>query len=299
MEQRRWSARRQRHGDGLPVLPHPHGAAAVDIQPDKINRRADLAHVRGGERRSVRAIMPEPVLRIMPEDDRIQPPRRTPDARSVHDERLLPGGFHVRGRFVRRNARPRCHDKSDLRRTFGMFADDRARAAVREQHMVRHHTDLTPSQLVAGRVRTVLVPVADKTLRLVERHPTRHAVRERVHHRARVTREPCGAFRIEPASAQIKRVGEIPVEKRDARFDARFEQSVHKPVIKRHPLGIHRAIPVGNHPRPRHGEAVGIQADLLHQRNILFPPAEVIASDLARMPLENAARLTAQHVPDG
>ena len=71
------------------------------------------------------------------------------------------------------------------------------------------------------RTLSVEQPQTDKALRLVERHPVPHPIREPVDHHASIVGKPLLAIRIEPAAAAVELVGKIPVEERDVRDDIR------------------------------------------------------------------------------
>jgi hypothetical protein len=63
--------------------------------------------------------------------------------------------------------------------------------------------------------------------------------------RVGVLGEPVGGLPVEPAAGVLERLGEVPVEERGHRPDARLEQGVDEPVVERETGCVRPARPSG------------------------------------------------------
>src|SRR5262249_16697376 len=79
--------------------------------------------------------------------------------------------------------------------------------------------------------------------------------------------------------------------------DAGGEERVDQPIVKVEPLRVHRAGPLGDDARPGDAEAVRLEAERLHDRDVLFPAVVMVAGDVAALVLPDRARLLAAHAP--
>ena len=86
---------------------------------------------------------------------------------------------------------------------------------------------------------------------------------------------------------------------RGDRLDAGLQQRVHQPGVEVDALGVERPGPARLDPRPGHREPVGLQAEVLDQRDVLGPPVVVIVGDVAGVAVQHLARGPAEGVPDG
>src|SRR5262250_2240344 len=74
---------------------------------------------------------------------------------------------------------------------------------------------------------------------------------------------------IGPAAALLERLRQIPMVERRKWLDAGFEQPIDQPIVEVQAGAIDAAIAFRQHTRPADREAVGLQAQLTHQRDIL------------------------------
>src|SRR6185312_11478928 len=118
---------------------------------------------------------------------------------------------------------------------------------------------------------------------LVERDPFFYAVVESAEHDVGVVGKPLRYLRIEPTPAIIERCGEVPMEERDERLDLILEQGIDKPLIEVQSGTIHGPGAGGKNPAPRNAEAVSLQSESSHQRDVFCPPAIVIAGDVSHI----------------
>ena len=120
----------------------------------------------------------------------------------------------------------------------------------------------------------------EEALGLVEGHPPADPVGQRADDGPRVFDEPADDRFRSPAAQFVHPEGHVPVVQRDHRFDPRGQQGVDKIGIKREPLGVDASVG-GHDAAPADGEAVGVQAQLLHQRDVLAVPVIMIAGNAA------------------
>ena len=116
----------------------------------------------------------------------------------------------------------------------------------------------------------------------------------------RVSPEGRDDLAVEPAALVLQRGGQVPVVERGQRLDAVREQLVHQLVIEAQPRLVDRAVPVGDDARPADGEAVGADAVLLHQRDILAEAVVAVAGHVAGVAVPDVLRagIVAEFVPD-
>ncbi len=132
----------------------------------------------------------------------------------------------------------------------------------------------------------------------VQGGPAWHAVVQRLEHHRGVLGEPVRAVPVEPAAAVVQRRGQVPVEQRDIRRDAVFQQFVDQPRIEIQPLPVDPAGALGQHPRPVDAEAVAMQAERLHQLHVVLVAAIVVAGDVAGVAAHHHARRVREALPD-
>ena len=71
--------------------------------------------------------------------------------------------------------------------------------------------------------------------------------------------------RARPAAAVLERLRQVPVVERQERLDAVREQLVDEAVVEVEAGLVHAAATLGDDPRPRDREAVGVEPELAHQ----------------------------------
>ena len=101
-----------------------------------------------------------------------------------------------------------------------------------------------------------------------------------------------------PSTLVEKNRGVIPMEQSAERADAGLEQAVNQTLVEIQPAGIHSASPAGEQARPRKGEAVGLQPEILHQPDVVAVAVVVVAGGPAVVALPDLAGRAAKAVPD-
>jgi hypothetical protein len=100
--------------------------------------------------------------------------------------------------------------------------------------------------------------------------------------------EALGGGPARPAAAVLEGLRQVPVVEGGGRRDAGAEQLVDEPVVERQPRLVHRSeLPRGDlrgDPRPGDGEAVGPDAELPHDRDVLAVAVVVVVGDVAGVP---------------
>ncbi len=168
--------------------------------------------------------------------------------------------------------------------------------AVAEQQVVRgdqaHRTFLTARSVHAGGVAE-----EGRAPRLVERRPHRDAVAEHVVHGRRQVGEAVRRVAVGPAAGVLEGLGQVPVVERQPRVDPVPEQLVDEPVVERQPLRVDlsAARPDAG---PGDGEAIGRQAELGHQRDVVGHAVVVVAGDVAVVAVRDRTRGVREGVPD-
>ena len=74
------------------------------------------------------------------------------------------------------------------------------------------------------------------------------------------------------------------------RLDAVLEQRVDQPLVEVEPGLVHRARALGQDAAPGDAEAVGVEAELAHQRDVARVAAVVVAGDVAGVAVRGHAR---------
>ncbi len=90
----------------------------------------------------------------------------------------------------------------------------------------------------------------------------------------------------------------VPVKQRDPWLDSGSEQRIHQSIIKIEAARVERTHAIGNHARPGDGESIGAYTQIAHQRDVVTPTIEVIASDFTRGAITDRARPFAKGIPD-
>ena len=134
--------------------------------------------------------------------------------------------------------------------------------------------------------------------RLVVGDPASHPIAEPGVHERRVVREALRGRALRPAAQVLQRLRQVPVVERRAGLDPGGEQLVDQPRVEVEPLRVGLARAERLHARPRDREAVGLQAEPLHQRDVLAEAPVVVAGHVAGVAALHAPGLLAEHVPD-
>ncbi len=150
----------------------------------------------------------------------------------------------------------------------------------------------------AGGVSADLVAQNADAPRLVVGDPVLDPVAQGGADHAGVLDERLGRGPRRPAAGILEGLWQIPVVKGDEGRDVGRQQAVNQPAVELQPGLIDPAAAVGQDARPGDGEAVGAQAERLHQFDVLRPAVVVVAGDVAGVPLENVARRVGEAIPD-
>ena len=153
--------------------------------------------------------------------------------------------------------------------------------------------------LAPGSVHAVAVAEVGRAPRLVERGPGRHPVTETLVHGRRVAGEDFRRLAVGPAAPVLQVLRKVPVVERDDRVDALGQQPVDQAVVEVQPARVDRPGAVRLDPRPGDGEAVRLEAEVGHQRDVALPAVVVVARHVAGVAGVHPARRTAERVPDG
>ena len=147
------------------------------------------------------------------------------------------------------------------------------------------------------RERAVQVAAVGDHPRLVERGPYGHAV-ERLEHQCAVVGEPVGDVAIEPSAQVVQRGGEVPVVERRHRFDVRGDERVDQPPIEIDTALICAPLSVRQHATPTNAEAVGLQAERAHQRDVVGIAMVVVAGNVAGIAAGGQSGRMREALPD-
>ena len=113
----------------------------------------------------------------------------------------------------------------------------------------------------------------------------------------RVLREQVGGVAVGPAALLLERLRQVPVVEGQPGHDALRQQLVDEPGVEVQASGVDRSA-VGPHARPGGGEAVGLQPQLGHQRDVVAVAVVVIARDVSVVATDHRAGHAAEGIPD-
>ena len=153
-------------------------------------------------------------------------------------------------------------------------------------------------QLPAGGMGTGDVAQDGDTLGLVQGHVGIHPTGKVLRHQGGISAEGRHNVPVQPAALVLQGAGQIPVIQGNHGPDARFQQGIDQLVIEGEALLVYGAVPVGDNPGPAHGEAVGLDAVLLHQGHILCPAVVAVAGHVAGIAVEDVAGHMGKIIPD-
>ncbi len=278
-------------GTGVGVGRRNHGGRVV-VEADRVDRLADPAQVAVLDVRPVRyrGGRLQEGLRVGAVQDRaVEDP-----ARQVVD---LPRSRQVLGAL-----RQRPHD--------GGVEADRHRVAGRHHRAQRHRAQAVRQVQVvrgaqrgrrvgaAGGVHTGGVAQEGGAPRLVQRDPLLHPVAERLADDLRVLGEAVGRLPLGPAARVLQLLRQVPVVEGDGGLDPGGQQLVHQAAVE-----VQAALDGGAaagrlHPGPGDGEAVGAEAQVLHQRHVVAVAVVVVDSDVTGVPAGRLPGGVTEGVPD-
>ncbi len=164
-----------------------------------------------------------------------------------------------------------------------------------QEVMGREHpvADVEPARRVdAGRVGE-----EGRAPGLVQRRPVMHPVAEGVVHGQGVLGEAVDGLAHRPAAALLLRLRHVPVVEGQPGDDVGRQQLIDQALIEVHPRRVDGA-GIRPHAGPRRREPVGLQADPLHQGDVVPIAVIVVAGDIAVVGVDHRARHPAEGVPD-
>jgi hypothetical protein len=169
--------------------------------------------------------------------------------------------------------------------------------AVREQQVVRDAQRGRPVAH-AGGLRALDMAEDGHDPRLVVGDPGADRVAELARHVLGVLGEALRRRALGPAATVLERLRQVPVVERGDRLDPPLAQPLGQPAVEVDASPVERSLPVRLHARPSDREAIGLQAELRHQVEVLAPAVVVVAGDLAGLAAGHRAGHAAEGVPD-
>ena len=133
--------------------------------------------------------------------------------------------------------------------------------------------------------------------RLVKRGKAFDAVAVAVGDQSGVVGKPADDVPVGPAADVVERLRHIPVIKAEPRLDAGRQERIDQPVVESEPRLVRRPSPRRQESRPRHRKAVGLNAEALHQADVLGIAMVMVAGDVAGVLVGDLA-LQAVGIPD-
>ena len=188
--------------------------------------------------------------------------------------------------------------EADLRARLRLRADRLHGEAMPEHGVMPRLVEAARRQLQPGRVDADAIAELDERAELVDREDVLHAIGQMLRDVARVVAERLRRVARLPAAAVVlQRLRQVPVIERRERLDAVGEQLVDEPVVEVEALRVRRAVALREHARPRDREAIGLDAQRLHQLHVLLVAMVVVVGDVARWPLLTSCRACARTCP--
>ena len=148
-------------------------------------------------------------------------------------------------------------------------------------------------------VPTAAVAEEGRAPRLVEGDEVLDPVAEGVGDVPGILRKPVCRVARRPAARVLERLREVPVVEGRPRRDATVEERVDQPAVEVHPGLVHRSGAGRLHAWPGDREAVGVDAEVGHQVDVLLVAMEVLDRDVAVVPVDHATGSGREGVPDG
>src|SRR5688500_1615320 len=277
--------------NGKQVSIMANDAACVIADPEEIDRLFDQAHV------LVRPIGPgltenlTHLFRVVAEENWIK-------ILAVHVGIGAPRRLQILRRLRRRVLRLQVDRDSNLSLFRGAGGPESLDSrAVRAHEVVRRDGGLEGIGVTRSE-NTVQISAVGYDPRLVERGPHLDAVTQSVPPCRRVARQPLGDVAIEPAAAVVERFGEVPVVEGRVRSDLRLEQLVDESRIEIDPFPVDLTSTVGEDTPPRDAEAISVETELGHDRDIVLVAPVVVAGDVAGLVEKSVVGCVGEAVPD-
>ena len=151
----------------------------------------------------------------------------------------------------------------------------------------------------ARRLRPVGVAQERRHPWLVVRDPVGHEIPEVVEENRRILGEPVDDVARRPAALVLERLGQVPVVQRRQRPDPSLEHALDERPVEVEAALIRRPTSGRLDPRPRDREAVALEAERLHQVEILAPAVVVLARGVTRVAEVHLPLGGGEPVPDG
>src|ERR1700730_2042828 len=131
----------------------------------------------------------------------------------------------------------------------------------------------------------------DESPELIDRKKMLYSIGEMLGNVTRIITECLrGIARLPTAAVVLQRLRQIPVIESGEWLDVISEQFVDEAVVKVEAFGVRRAGTLRKHARPRNREAIRLDAQRLHELNILFVPMIVVICDVTCGVVHHVAR---------
>ena len=131
----------------------------------------------------------------------------------------------------------------------------------------------------------------------VERAPQGDNVSERLEHEPRVFGEPVHDVAVQEAAAVLQFLRQVPVVQRGVGREAQLQHLVDGALVEVNALLIDPSRAVGHYPRPGKREAVGIDAQAAHHRELLRVFVVIVAGNIRGLSPVYFARGAGKNVP--
>ena len=132
----------------------------------------------------------------------------------------------------------------------------------------------------------------------VERGEVPDPVAIAARHQGGIVGEPERDIAILPAAKIVQRLRQIPMIQAQPGLYAVAEHLVDQAIVEVEAQAVGLAAPLRQHARPGHGKPVDLRAKALHQRHVFPVAMVVVARHIAGIAIGDAARLSAEQVPD-
>lgn len=129
----------------------------------------------------------------------------------------------------------------------------------------------------AKRCRIHRVRVNHHDILLVDREPVLHAVTQALKQHVRIIAKRIDSGTIAPAASGMQCKRQVKVEERHNRFNAMGNKRIDQAIIELQARLVHPSRPLRHHARPAYREAIRLEAQFRHQRDVLFQVMVMIA----------------------
>ena len=209
------------------------------------------------------------------------------------------GGLAVFGGILQRIAEPAAGHDADPGLGTGDSLDAAIGLAVCQGKNVEDLCQLFIIQLQARGMHAAAVAEDRDAGRLVDGHIAPDAAAKALCDELGIAAEGRDDVAVEPAAFVLQGAGQVPVIEGDHRFDAVFQKFVNQLVVKAQTGFVDFAVAVGDDPGPADREAVSLDAEFLHQGDVLAEAMVDIAGDIACVAVADMpGGIVAEVVPD-